>query len=285
MHTDRCGNPDGCDAVHSSNVDYLDEDGPTYIPLIAPNGLSGTIDIASGALIIGGSIVQREPDLSYTENVQVVTGAGRLRNAIRRVVQAAPLRKLAGGFARVATMVAPLVPAPYKQALQGASSAASVVSRLGRGDPSVRAGVRELAQVAVDVSNPQSPRARAVLNQINEVAQGRVPALAARAFAGARAAENLAQRLASGDASAIASVTELVRNARTNPAAALSLNATRAAYRQLGRTSGFSENLERGAQLLWGAIRPRVGVRPTTDMDTPRDKYLRGIDVALGMGG
>jgi len=277
MHNHDCAFGESC----SNETGYFEEDGPTYIPLISPSGVMGTIDIASGVLVVGGSIISTEPELSYPQEVTIVTGAGRLRRAIQRVVRAAPLRKLVGAFAKVASVVAPVLPAPYRQAVSSAASVANVASRIGRGDPATRQSVSDLARVALDTANPQSTRAREVLGQLNGMLRGQVPPLAAQGFAAARAAENLASRLASGDSSAIAAATTLAANARTNPAARLSLNTLRAAYRQLGGTSGFSENLERGAQILWGTIRPRVGVRTSAEMDTPRDKYVRGVSLAL----
>lgn len=242
----------------------------------------GTIDLDTGALMVGGQIVASEPDLSTVENYFVVGKFGhRLAGLVKRIVRAAPLRKLAGAFGTIAAQVAHIVPDPYGAALSSAARVSSVVSRIGRGDTSARASIANLAQVALDATNPNNQRARLVMNSINEAAQGRIPPIVQTAYHVATSAANVAEGLIQGDPQAMATARTLVAMSPNDRRAAFGLSALRNAFRErtVNRTSGIGSDIAEAAQLLWGNIKPHVGVRPSADLFNYRDAYRNGVSL------
>ncbi len=252
------------------------------------NGVQGLIDYDTGALVVSGQVVMVEPDLSAVQFHVVGRIGDRLRGVVKRIVKAAPLRKLAGAFGKLAGPLAQFMPPPYNVALSAAARIGTIASHIGRGDTGARASVANLAQTALSVTNPNNARARTALNAINDMAEGRVPPQAAAAFQTASTAARVAEGLMAGNPDSLATARQLASLATGNhpqgAAARVGLHALRAAFRERATTTSGPETAEirEAARVLWGVIRPHIGVRPSAEL-TMRDAYINGVNLMASM--
>lgn len=213
---------------------------PIY--LITASGAYGHIDASTGAMYVPGysGPVAWEPDLSETVPV-VETETGRfghrIKRGFRRVVKAAPLRRLAGKLGGLANSpvikaIGSNLPPPYGPAFAAAGPALSVASKLGRGNPQARQQMQNMALMALDKRNPQvAAQARQAIQTVQDIRHGQLSSVAQQSIQNAQQLQSLVRRIRHGDPSARRLYSALVSSSWNNPQNAAIVRAIQAGLR------------------------------------------------------